>query len=434
MNRFKMAHAFGAREMRPAESGADAARRTELSRMRLLATGLLALMTVIFVATRMAPRGWVWTDYVGAFAEAAMVGACADWFAVTALFRHPFGLPIPHTGIIPRNKDKIGEALGDFIANNFLTPRVLDRRLRALKPAERLADWLSRPENVERVAQRAATMLPELAPSGTTLRDFVGEIALRAARAGPAAPLAARILSYVWNEAGGQGALDRLITWAAAYLAEHDELIEENVARKSWKWLPKFIDRALAERITAGLMGALEEVADPDHPWRAEIKARVDDLIRRLAEDPEMLARGEVLKERILTDPAFRRRLRAMWSDFEASFARDPQALGAVLAPAAARALTGLGRWLDEESAARDRLDTWIRVAVRRTLAPRRQAIGAFVAQVVAGWDAGEAVEKLELQVGRDLQFIRVNGTLVGGLVGLAIFTLTRLLGGHAAF
>ena len=415
--------------MPPTPQRRDADRRRELGRMRLLATGLLALMTAIYVATRLAPAAWTWAGDVGAFAEAAMVGACADWFAVTALFRRPFGLPIPHTAIIPRNKTRIGEALGDFIAGEFLTPRVLDRKLKDLRPSARLADWLREPKNVDALAARLAGLLPDIVPSGDALRALLGEIIRRVASAGPMAPSAARIASYLWNDVGAQRLLDRVIERAGAYLVGHGEVIEAGVAAVAWTWIPRWVDRLLAERLTKGLLGAVDGMRDPAHPWRLELSAWVDEFIVRLETDPEMEVQAQAWKDAAFTDGAFQDGLRGAWSELESRLTADRQGLIDMVRPTLARALAGLGRWLDEDAGARDRLDTWVRVAMRKGLSPRRREIGAFVAQVVAGWDAGEVVEKLELQVGRDLQFIRINGTLVGGLVGLVIHTLTRLIG-----
>ena len=392
--------------------------------MRALATGLLAAMTATFVATRFAPPAWTWTGYVAAFAEAAMVGACADWFAVTALFRRPFGLPIPHTAIIPRNKARIGQALGDFIGGEFLTPRVLDARLRAFGPSRRLADWLISPGNVEALSPRLAALAPDIAPSGAAVRSFVGDLVRRLADAGPAAPLLARLLGYVWRDPAARRLLDRVIGLAADFAASREAAIQGQVAGRAWKWLPKVFDDILAERITKGLLGAVQELRDPGHPWRIEIEAAVDRFIDDLSNDPVLIAKVEALKARLLADPTVREHLRALWSELGSRLAADPD----LAEHAIARALTAFGRWLDADAKSRDRLDGWLRVATRRVLSPRRQAIGAFVAQIVAGWDAREVVEKLELQVGRDLQYIRINGTVVGGLVGLAIYSATRLI------
>ena len=406
----------------------ELARRRDLARMRGFATGLLLLMTAVFVATRLAPVTWTWTAYVQAFAEAGMVGACADWFAVTALFRRPLGLPIPHTGIIPRNKDRIGEALGDFIANNFLTPGVLDARLRRLEPARRLADWLTADDHAQVLAARVAAVLPDMIGAGAEMRGLAADLFRRAARSRPVAPLAARLLGWLWREPAVQRLVSRLIDRLADFGLEHETFIQARIAGETWKWLPKWVDRFLAEKFTRDLLRAANELRDPDHQWRRDLDAAVEDFIRRLAEDPAFLARGEAMRDQLLADPALGRRLEGLWAELAERLAADPAARGALIADALGRGLRGLGAWLAEDSSARDRLDRWVRVAARRTLSSQRQAIGGFVAQVVAGWDAGEVTDRLELQVGRDLQYIRINGTLVGGLVGLAIFTVSRWL------
>ncbi len=406
----------------------EALRRRDLARMRALATGLLLLMTAIYLATRLAPPAWSWIGYLRAFAEAAMVGACADWFAVTALFRRPLGLPIPHTGIIPRGKDRIGEALGDFIAGNFLTPGVLDARLGALEPARRLAAWLRAPGRAEGLAGRVAALLPGMMGSGDELRALAGEIVRRAARAGPVAPLASRVLGWLWRDPGVQGLVSRLIDRVAGYGEEHEAFIRSRIAGETWKWLPKWVDRFLAEKFTRDLLRAAGELRDPDHPWRQELNASVEALIAKLADDPDYRARGEALRERLLADPVIAARLEGLWRELAGRLTSDPAARDALLADAIARGLRGLGAWLTEDADARARLDRWVRVAARRLLSSQRQAIGAFVAQVVAGWDAEDVADRLEVQVGPDLQYIRINGTLVGGLVGLAIFSLARWL------
>lgn len=394
--------------------------------MQALATGLLALMTAVFAATRLAPAGWTWTAYVGAFAEAGMVGACADWFAVTALFRRPMGLPIPHTGIIPRNKDRIGAALGDFLANNFLTPTVLDQRLRRVQPARRLAAWLADADHSATLARGVAEALPGMVGSGQELRDLFGDVLRRAARSRPVAPLAAGFLGWLWREPGLQRLLSEAIERVATFGREHEDFIQARISGETWKWMPKWLDRFLAEKFTRDLLRAADELRQPDHPWRLELIATVETFILRLAEDPEFLARGEALRDRLLADEALAGRLSQLWSELGDRLSADPEARDAMIADALERGLKGLGVWLADDGEARERLDRWVRVAARRTLSSQRHVIGAFVAQVVASWDAADVADRLELQVGRDLQYIRINGTLVGGAVGLAIFTATR--------
>jgi uncharacterized membrane-anchored protein YjiN (DUF445 family) len=396
--------------------------------MRALATGVLILMTAVFVATRLAPAAWTWTAYLGAFAEAAMVGGCADWFAVTALFRRPLGLPIPHTGIIPRNKDRIGAALGEFIAGNFLTSGVLDARLRRLEPAHRLAEWLGDPGRVEGLAARLAALAPDIIGSGDELRDLAGELLRRAARSRPVAPLAARLLAWLWRDPGVQGLVSQAIERLADFGDDQEAFIQSRIAGGTWRWMPRWLDRILAEKFTRDLLRATGELRDPAHPWRADLNAAVEGLIARLAEDSDWLARGEALRDRLLADPALATRLRGLWAELVGRLAADPPARDALVADVIARGLRGLGVWLSEDPSARERLDRWARVAARRTLSSQRHAIGGFVAQVVAGWDAAEVAGRLEAQVGPDLQFIRINGALVGGLVGLAIYSLDRWL------
>ena len=411
-----------------ASGTAHQGRRRELRRMRMIATGLLFMMTAVFVGTRFAPRAWGWPPYAGSFAEAAMIGACADWFAVTALFRRPFGLPIPHTAIIPRNREKIGLALGGFISGEFLSPRILDAKLRAWGPAGRLSDWLGAPANAHMLGARIAAVLPEIAPSGTALREVIGEVLKRSAAAGPISPLASKLLAQVWADAGVRRLLENGLGAARDYLASHAGIVEAQVTRRTWRWTPVWVDRLLAAKVTDGLIGGLDDMRLPDNPWRVEFDAAIERLIDRLANDPETIARGEALKGDLLADQLLHSRLSGLWADVERRLMANPSAVADIVSTTVSRALLALASWLQSDAAARARLDGWLRAAARRALAPRRATIGAFVAQVVAGWDAREVVDKLELQVGRDLQYIRINGTLVGGLVGLAIYALSHAL------
>ncbi len=406
----------------------DNARRADLRRMRAMATGLLALMAAVFLAARLAPAAWTWTGYVAAFAEAGMVGGCADWFAVTALFRRPLGLPIPHTGIIPRNKDRIGEALGDFIANNFLTAGVLDARLSSLDPARRLAEWLGEGDRAEALGARLAVLLPDMADAGGELRALAGGVIRRAIQSRPLAPLAGKALGWLWRDPGVQRLFSRAADALAHYLEDQESFIQSQVTVASWRWMPKWLDRILAERFADGLVGAAHGLGDPDHPWRAALGEAVEDLIERLGTDPDLLERGEALKARWLADPELPTRLEGLWAEVGQRLGAEAGGRDDALGEILARALRALGRWLEGDDDARERLNRWVRIAARRVLSSQRHAIGGFVAQVVAGWDAAEVADRLELQVGRDLQYIRINGALVGGLVGLVIFTASRWL------
>jgi uncharacterized membrane-anchored protein YjiN (DUF445 family) len=395
---------------------------------RRLATGLLGLMTVLYVGARLAPRDWTAAPWVAAFGEAGMVGAIADWFAVTALFRRPLGLPIPHTAIIPRNKDKIALALGDFIANNFLEPRILDQKVVDFHPAGRLARVLSDPAGVAAMSRRVAAATPEVLGAGPAVADLAAAIVRRVARAGPLAPAVGRVLQYLWRDTAAPALVDRAIVAIAGFVATHPQIVQSAVEARTWSWAPRWLDRALADRIIRGLVETLNEMRHDSHPLRRALDAQVESLIGRLLEDPEVLDRGEAIKARMLADPGLLPGLAEMIADNARRLAAEPQVVRDLVEETLSRTLLATGAWLSQDAAARDRLDMWVRVGLRRILTPGRAAIGGFVAQVVRGWNAQDVAERIERQVGRDLQFIRINGALVGALVGLAIFALSRLL------
>ncbi|MGH7012235.1 MAG: DUF445 domain-containing protein, partial [Caulobacteraceae bacterium] len=338
----------------------ERAQKARLARMRLAAGGLLLFVTALFILSRALPRSWPWPPWLGAFSEAAMVGALADWFAVTALFRRPFGLPIPHTAIVAANKDRLGRALGAFIAGNFLTPRLVDQRLRAFRPSEKLSAWLLSEGAAAALASQIAGLLAE---------------AVRGAEGGEGS-------GVLLDEERISRLLDGLIGRAEAALKGHAGTIKQAIAAKTWPWLPRWVDDLIAGKALEGLGETLRDLHYPDHPWRRAIGAWAAEQIAALA--------GEKSE----------------------------------LASAIERLLIAGGRRLAGDSGARARLDGLARVAARRLLTPRRQAIGEFIAGVVAGWNAADAAERLELQVGAELQYIRINGTIVGGMAGLAIYAL----------
>jgi uncharacterized membrane-anchored protein YjiN (DUF445 family) len=409
----------------------QAERRAELRRMRTIATMLLVLMSAIFLATRYAPQSWVWAPYLGAFAEAGMVGACADWFAVVALFRRPLGLPIPHTAVVPENKKRIGAALGRFITNNFLSPRIAMARLASVDAVGLAARWLEDEGNARaitagagRLVQYALDLLPRAA-----FAEWVGMAARRGIEAVPAAPAAAQGLSILWAQGAGQALLDQGLDFAEATLARNKATIVKHVSQRTSRFIPKWVDDMLAAKVISGLASTLKEMREPDHPWRNEANALIEKLIDDLAHDPQTRARGEALKQEILAHPVFAEQARTLWEELEASLREDLPRHAETIAASAVASLGALGRWLEEDETRRARINRSLRLFVLRAVLPRRAEIGAYIAEVVDRWDAATLVSRLELQVGKDLQYIRINGTLVGGLVGLVIFTLSRAIG-----
>ena len=414
------------RALVPAASDDTDDRRAGLRRMRFLATALLVLMLVLFIATSAGERRWPWLAYLRAFAEAGMIGACADWFAVVALFRHPLGLPIPHTAIVPNSKERIGLAIGRFMANNFLSPRVLADRIREVDFSGWVARWILQGGNARNVAQRATHTLQQALRA--LPRDDFNALLSQAVRRGieavPAALLASRLLSLLWAHGEMQTVIEHVLDQASQALAKNREAIRLKVSKQTWRLIPKWIDGILADKIIAGLVRILDEMREPNHPWRVELATTVARLIDELATDPAMTAKGEEIKTRLLSNPEVTGRMDALWVAIEEHL--DDSATQARLTELVEQLLLAIGERLLNDERIRGGVNRWLRVAVLRMVAPRRAEIAGFIRKVVENWDTRTLVDRVELQVGRDLQYIRINGTLVGGLVGLLIFTIAR--------
>lgn len=400
-----------------------ARRAAEYRRMKMTATGLLVLMFVLFIAARLGEATWPWLSFPRAFAEAAMVGAFADWFAVTALFRHPFGLPIPHTAIIPRNKDRIGESLGRFIASNFLAPEVVAQKLQSMDLAGRIAAWLSQPANSAFLAAKTTDAIPPVmqALDDEHVRIFVRDAVTRRLRAVDASSLASRVLGVLVAHRHHQALFDQVLDIAHTFLFTNRDVIRAKVRAKSSKWIPQWVDDKLAEKIISGAEDTLLELRNPDHVWREEFNVTTERFIAKLAESPEYKARGEQIKEEILKNPKVQDYLGSVWNEVRSQILADAESDQGAIERGLDRALLSIGTRLRDDPGMQAILNGWIERVVIHYAVPHRDQIGTFISGVVARWDTRTVVEKLELQVGKDLQYIRINGTLVGGLVGLLI-------------
>jgi uncharacterized membrane-anchored protein YjiN (DUF445 family) len=402
-------------------------RRRALRRSRTFATLLLVLMLVIFIATSIGVKQWPWLAYVRAFAEAGMIGACADWFAVVALFRHPLGIPIPHTAIVANSKERIGVAIGRFMANNFLSPRVLAERIRDVDIGGWVGRWLLRGDNARNVAQRTTSSLNQALSA--LPREDLNAFLSGAVRGGieriPASAFASKLLSLLWAHGEMQALAEKLLNWASTALANNRESLRAKVSKRTSRLIPKWIDGIVADRILDGVTRILDEMREPSHAWRIELTTTVEQLIADLATKPEMIERGEELKARMLAAPAVINQIDSLWVRIENRLeATETQEQ---LTRMIERLLTGLGTRIRDDEQFRTGINRWLRVAVLRTVAPRRKEIAEFIRKVVENWDTDTLTERIELTVGRDLQYIRINGTTVGGLVGLIIFAVTQL-------
>ena len=401
-------------------------------RMNHIATGLLLFMVLVYVLARAAQSAHPALGFVRAFAEAAVVGALADWFAVTALFRRPLGLPLRHTAIIPRNKDRIGAALGRFVEHNFLAPELVSSRLVQLDLAGQLARWLVRPENAERVVGHVANALPPLlrALDNEALRHFLRDAILARLRRFEAAPLAGQALGLLIAEGRHRPLVDAVLHGAVELLREHETEIRERVrANTAWIWQKLSMDERIADRIIAAAEDTLLEVsADPQHPWRQRLDRGVANFALALRESEQYRAQGEALKQQLLQHPALLDYLAGIWSGIsqllQDDLARDDSALRARLLELCRLAAEGLER----DGALRQQIDDWLRGAIVSTVSAQRHQVAGLIEHTVRQWDARTMADKIEGQVGDDLQYIRINGTLIGGLAGVALHGLSLLL------
>jgi len=403
-----------------------------LRRMRLVATGLLVLMAALFLVARAFIDRDPAFGFLRAFAEAAMVGGLADWFAVTALFRHPLGLPIPHTAIVPRNKDRIGDTLAAFLRDNFLVPGVVARRMRRLDVASSVGRWLASPGGEGRLrrgaSRLAADMLEAFDPQrlGGMVKSTIGT----RLRATEVSPLLGQTLTAAIREDRHIPLLDGIIRWAAKILTANEDLVRRMVhdrAGSVMRWTG--LDETLASKIIDGLEGLINDMADdPGHPLRAKAEEGLALLAFDLQHDKRMRERVESLKAELIDNPAMQRWLDGLWEQARAGLlkvARDPDA---ALTGQLGDALKQLGETLQRDPALRQTINRFVRRAAVGTAADYGDGIVRLVSETVRGWDARTITRRLENAVGRDLQYIRVNGTIVGGLVGLLIHTVDVLL------
>ncbi len=412
----------------------DEIRRVRLVQMKRVAIIMLVAVAVLFLIARMLEARYTWLGFVRAFAEAAMVGGIADWFAVTALFRHPLGLPIPHTAIVPARKDRIGTALGNFVQRNFLTREVVAEKLVAMRLGERAAEWLARPENSRRLARAAAH---GLSGAANVMRDedvqtLVDKGIVARLRRMQAAPLAAKAFELLTVDGRHQALLDDALRLAARFLDENETMIRERIKQESPWWVPGAVESKLGDKIVTGVEKTLVAVAaDPQHPLRKRYDEAVERFVVNLRENPETIARAEQIKLDLLDHPSVAEFSREVWNDVKERIASYAERLAdeAEHEPdQVERWLTGLGQKVLQDPTLAAKVNGWIVELVTYSVEQAREEVARLIASTVAAWDATATSRKIELQIGRDLQFIRINGTIVGGLVGLALYSIGLLI------
>jgi uncharacterized membrane-anchored protein YjiN (DUF445 family) len=399
--------------------------------MKLVALSFLLGATVIFLGTVLWHDAPAWVGYVKATAEAGMVGALADWFAVTALFRHPLGIPIPHTAIIPNKKDVLGDSLGDFVGTNFLSEQVVRDRLSRVGVSRRLGGWLADEANARRVTEELASVVRGVM---TVLRDedvqaVMEQAMVRRVVAIPWGPPLGKLLSGVFTDRTHHKLVDLMCDRAYEWVKGNHSTVLRVVSDRAPTWSPKFVDAMVADKVYGEVLSFAWLVkTDVNHPMRLAIDKFLLEFAEDLQHDPSTMERAELVKHQVLEHPEVQNIIGATWSTAKRMLldaAEDPSS------ELRRRVLTGLmslGTRLVEDDTLRGKVDGWLEDAAAYVVLNYRDEITTLITDTVARWDADDTSRKVELQVGRDLQFIRINGTVVGSLAGLVIYTVAQLI------
>ena len=413
-----------------APSPADAARRSGLRRMRLLAVSLLGFAAVVFLATLGLDHDGIW-GYVNTAAEAAMVGALADWFAVTALFKHPLGLPIPHTAIIPKRKTEIGRNLQEFVTENFLTEEIARERLAAARVGERIGVWLGMPAHRRRVMAEVVRVaragLGRL--SDDEVRALVEDFLVPRLVQEPIAPIAGTLLEGVVDERTHHGLVDLGLEQLHDWLGDNPGTYAAVLGERAPWWTPPWLDERVIGWTYQQVLAWLRDIrVEAEHPARRAL----DDLLKRLAadlqHDPEVMARAEALKERLLTHPQVPETAVGLWQSFRTSLTAAMDDESSYFHTRGDELLDHLGQHLVDDAVWRGRLEARLGEAVSFFVNTYGNELAEVISVTVDRWDGEEAAERIELHVGRDLQFIRINGTIVGALAGVGIHAVAQVV------
>ena len=389
------------------------------------------LVTAVFFLATIFEKQLPWLSYVQATAEAAMVGALADWFAVTALFRHPLGLKIPHTAIIPHRKDSIADNFGQFVQANFLTEEVIADKLRSIDPARQAAEWLSQPENSQHLANHVATGLTAMVQ---VVRDedvltLIEQSLVDRIRTTRFAPFLAKTLPLIVAGSRTQELLYGSLQLVALVVEENKQEIQAKISQETPWWLPRPVDQAIYRKIVHMLHQTMEDVkSNPDHPLHAKFIELVNQFVKNLENSPDILAQEETLKEELLQHPAVQEFSSSLWQDLKSAllaYGSDPDSN---LHEPIQQGLAKFGDALRQDRVMLDKINRWLEEISRYLIKVYGDEVGQLIATTIRKWDAEATARKVELHIGRDLQFIRINGTIVGGLVGLGIHILAQLL------
>jgi uncharacterized membrane-anchored protein YjiN (DUF445 family) len=408
----------------------EASKLRELRRMKTGATLLLVAVAVMYVvAYRWQKHGGPsWVGYWASAAEAGMVGALADWFAVTALFRRPLGLPIPHTAIIPTRKDALGRSLQTFVADNFLSGDVVRERVARAGIPLRVGTWLTARRSADRVVSEGATAMRAVVEvlHDDDVQEILEHSLIRRLLEPPWGPPAGQLLERIVSDGTHHRLVDLAVDETHRWLLDNEEMVLRVVRDQAPSWTPAFVDQAVALRVYTELVRFVGEVrVDPQHRSRLAIDAFLAQFAIDLQNDPDTIAAAEQAKQRVLEHPEFRKALTALWSSVKAVLLAAADDPNSELRQRASLGLMSLGERIVDDPGLQTKLDGWIGDALSHVVTTYRDEVATVISDTVGRWDADETSRRIEIQVGRDLQYIRINGTVVGALAGLAIHAIS---------
>jgi uncharacterized membrane-anchored protein YjiN (DUF445 family) len=407
----------------------EATRQAALDTMKRRATLLLVAATVIFIIARAFEARFPWLGILRATAEASMVGGLADWFAVTALFRHPLGIPIPHTAIVPARKDRVGRTLGAFVQRNFLTREVIEHRLRAAQVGKRLAEWIAEPANARMIARSAASAMSSGAQllRDEDVQEVIDRSLAKRVRSMHLAPLLGKVLAVMTEDNRHQEVLDEVIQLASRTVNENSDLIRQRIEQETPWWIPSAVDEKIFKRVLGAIQRLLSELnADRYHPLRERFDNSLHHFVDRLNTSPEFAAKVDAWKEEFLDNDAARKFSASIWQEGKEALARyvaspDSKAPGVI-----EEALTKFGQKALDDPELLAKMDEFAVDVAVFLVARYQDEVADLIATTVSSWDPELTSRRVELAIGRDLQFIRINGTLVGGLAGLIIYLISN--------
>ena len=409
----------------------DEEKKKQLRKYKTFATGLFVLMAVTFVIMTILekknPAHWI--GYIRAFSEAAMVGALADWFAVTALFNYPLGLKIPHTNLIENSKERIGDNLGNFVVSNFLSPQNIRPYIQKLKISHFVGDWLSEQRNQENLVKELSNIVLDILHKldDTVVVNFIGNKAKEMTDDLKINHIVGNGLEYVLDKNDHQRMITNLSKQIKDYVLQHQEIVKDRVKKESYFLIPKFVDDTIAEKITNGLSTFFEEVEnDQNHSLRTEITQKLYAFSHEIQTEEKWAEEFRSIKNDFLNEEKLQQYSKDIWNSIKKSLSKELEEEHSALKNYIKKNLTELSQNLKDDENFQNKIDHWVRVTAYKYILKNTHQAANLISSTVGNWQGRDLSRKLELEVGKDLQFIRVNGTLVGGLVGLIIYTVAN--------